>query len=136
MICLDSSIVVDYLNGASYVEQLLATTAEPVAVPRLVRYELYAGALRSDDPTETIDAVDQALDWTESLGFTEAAARDAARIRADLLAMGTPIGAADILIAGITRAEGATLITRDTDFERVPDLQLTVLDPAEVTSKK
>lgn len=129
MICLDSSVVIDYLNGAAYVEHLLDATTETVAVPRLVRYELYVGAVRSDDPTETIDAVEEALDWTETLALTDAAAKEAAMIRAGLLDRGEPIGAADTLIAGIARERGATLLTCDGDFERVPNLQLTVLDP-------
>lgn len=53
MICLDSSILIDYLDGAAYVGELLDGITDPVAVPRIVQYELYVGALRSDDPTET-----------------------------------------------------------------------------------
>lgn len=129
MICLDSSVIIDYLDGAQYVEAFLESTTEPIAVTRLVKYELYVGALRSSDPSETIGAVDQALEWTRTLEFTDSAAKEAAMTRAAMLDDGTPIGAADTLIAGLAREAGATLVTRDGDFERVPQLQVSVLDP-------
>lgn len=129
MICLDSSILIDYFDGAGYVEEFLESTTEPIAVPRIVRYELYVGALRSSDPSETIGAVDQALEWTQTLEFTDSAAKEAAMVRAAMLDDGAPIGAADTLIAGIAREAGATLVTRDGDFERVSHLQVSVLDP-------
>ena len=129
MICLDSSLAIDYLEGEAYVEDLFAELTDPVAVPRIVRYELYVGALRSTDPTKTIAAVDRALSWTQTLEFTDAAARETARIRAGLLDRGDVIGAADTLIAGTAREVGATLLTLDDDFERVPNLQLRVIDP-------
>lgn len=129
MICLDSSILIDYLDGAQYVEAFLESTTEPIAVPRIVRYELYVGALERSAPSETIGAVDQALGWTQPLEFTGSAAKEAAMVRAAMLDDGAPIGAADTLIAGIAREAGATLVTPDSDFEQVPQLQVSILDP-------
>lgn len=128
MICFDTSVLVDYLRGEDYVEELLDDTNEQVAVPQLARYELYVGAERSDDATETPSAVDTALAWTETLGFTDGAARDAAAIRAALLDEGDVIGVADTLIAGTARAVGATLVTADDHFERVPDLPVRLIE--------
>lgn len=132
MICLDSSIAIDYLNGEEYVAALFEELSDMVAVPRIVRYELYVGMLRSSDPTETIDAVDRAFSWTTTLEFTDPVARETARIRAGLLDRGDVIGAADTLIAGTVREAGATLLTLDDDFERVPNLQLRVIDPTDL----
>ena len=47
-----------------------------------------------------------------------------ARLRAHLEKAGTPIGANDTLIAAHALALGATLITADAEFCRVPDLAL------------
>ena len=47
-----------------------------------------------------------------------------ARLRAHLEKAGTPIGANDTLIAAHALALGATLITADAEFGRVPDLAL------------
>lgn len=128
MICFDTSVLVDYLRGEDYVEQLLDGTDEQVGVPRLARYELYVGAERSDDPTETPDTVGGAIAWAETLGFTDAAARDAAAIRAALIDAGDMIGAADTMIAGTAREAGATLVTADDHFERVPDLPVKLIE--------
>ena len=128
MICCDTSVLVDYLRGEDYVEELLEETTEQVVVPRLTRYELYVGAERSDDPTETPTAVAAAIAWIETIGFTDDAAREAAAIRAALLDDGNVIGVADTLIAGTAREAGATLVTGDDHFERVPDLSVRLIN--------
>jgi predicted nucleic acid-binding protein len=49
--------------------------------------------------------------------------RAAGRVRAELVAAGTPIGAYDILIAGQAVRSGATLVTADSrEFARVRGL--------------
>ena len=128
MICFDTSILVDYLRGEDYVQELLDETNEQVGVPRLARYELYVGAERSDDPTETPDTVAAAIAWSEALGFTDDVARDAAAIRAALLDAGDVIGVADTVIAGTAREANATLVTADHHFERVPDLSVRLIE--------
>ena len=77
---------------------------------------------------ETPSAVDTALGWTETLGFTDRAARDAAAIRAALLDNGNMIGVADTLIAGTSWVAGATLVTADDHFERVPGLSVRLIE--------
>ena len=47
-----------------------------------------------------------------------------AALRAKLEQLGTPIGANDILIAAHALALGATLVSADAEFGRVPGLQL------------
>lgn len=47
--------------------------------------------------------------------------------RAAMLDDGAPIGVADTLIVGITCDAGSMLVTRNDDFERVPQLQVSVL---------
>ncbi|ADJ16949.1 PilT protein domain protein (plasmid) [Halalkalicoccus jeotgali B3] len=49
-------------------------------------------------------------------------------IEAELLDQGTPINAVDMLIAGIVREAGATIVTRDSDFNRIEGLQVTNID--------
>ena len=128
MICFDTSVLVDYLRGEEYTENLLDTTNEQVGIPCLARYELYVGAERSDDPTETPSTVAAAIAWTETLGFTDDVARDAAAIRAALLDAGDVIGVADTVIAGTAREANATLVTADDHFERVPNLPVRLIE--------
>ena len=128
MICFDTSVLVDYLRGEEYVENLLDTTNGEVGVPRLARYELYVGAERSDNPTETPSSVADVIAWTKTLGFTDDVARDAAAIRATLLDAGDVIGVADTVIAGTAREANATLVTADDHFERVPNLPVRLIE--------
>ena len=128
MIRFDTSVLVDYLRVKEYVRELLSGTDEQVGVPLLARYELYVGAERSNEPAETPDTVDAAIAWTETLGFTDDVARDAATIRAALLDTGAVIGVADVLIAGTARTADATLVTADDHFERVPGLSVQLVE--------
>ena len=132
MICLDTSVCRDYLGGRAYAEDLPdrleatfgADAVFPALAPTVVLYELYTGALRSESPNETPDAVTTALSWTTPAGLSDAAAREAAEIRATLLDRGEPINAVDYLIAGIARDRGATVVSADGDFEKIDDLDV------------
>ena len=66
--------------------------------------------------------------WTETLGFTDDVARDAAAIRAALLDASDVIGVADTVIAGTAREANATLVTADDHFERVPNLPVRLIE--------
>ena len=60
-----------------------------------------------------------------SVPFDDWAAEEYAKVRADLAAKGTPIGANDYLIAAIALANGLTLVTHNTgEFSRVVGLTL------------
>ena len=126
MPCLDSSFIIDYWEGeyvaAGYLNNL--ADSEPIFVPTVVLYELYTGALRSNAPTEDIETVAADLDWTTPLPFGDGPAREAAAIRVALRERGEQINAADLLIAGTARDADMTLVTTDSDFNRVPDLQV------------
>ena len=55
--------------------------------------------------------------------FDEDDAREAGRVRAELEALGKPIGAYDVLLAGQARRRGATLVTSNArEFGRVRHL--------------
>jgi predicted nucleic acid-binding protein len=124
MTVLDSSFIIDYWEGEPYAKTFLGglSDTEPVWVPTLVLYELYAGALLSDSPADTITSVATDLDWADPLPFDDGAAREAADIRADLSQRGEPINPVDMLIAGIARDASMTLVACDDHFDRVADL--------------
>ena len=65
------------------------------------------------------------MEFVTLLSFDDKAAKEAADIRATLEAMGKPVGPIDNLIAGTARANGAILVTRNSDeFSRVDGLRL------------
>lgn len=124
----DTSFLIDYLDGAADAEDWLADNErEPVHAPTVGLFEVYRGVLRADLPRGLDGAVD-ALEWTEPFAFTASAAREAARIEAELHATGERIGVADRQIAGIARDAGATLVTRDDHFRRVDGLDVVRYD--------
>lgn len=120
---LETSFLVDYLNEQSYTLKYLSDNFDAeYAVPTIALYELYAGAIRSDAPGETIETVASALKWAAPVAFDDTAAREAANIRATLLDRGEPIPVPDILNAGIARSLGGELIATDEHFSRIPQL--------------
>ncbi len=96
---------------------------EALKVSVITTFELEFGARRSTRCSELKRVIDAFLVNVEVLELTLEAAQQAAAIRADLAASGTPIGAYDLLIAGHARSLGATLVTNNIrEFSRVEGL--------------
>ena len=89
----------------------------------VVQYELLFGLARHGT-SRLQTAYDIQMNQLPVLPLDEAVGPHYARIRAHLEKAGTPIGANDTLIAAHALALGATLITADAEFGRVPDLAL------------
>ncbi|NEZ63893.1 type II toxin-antitoxin system VapC family toxin [Leptolyngbyaceae cyanobacterium CCMR0082] len=124
---LDTNVCVVYLNGRSTKvrDRLLATPLNEMAVCSVVKAELFYGAMRSNNPTETIKRQQEFLQQFVSLPFGDEAAKAFGRIRAQLASVGTPIGAYDLQIAAIAMVNGLTLVTHNTrEFDRVEGLRL------------
>lgn len=72
-----------------------------MAVCSVVKAELFYGAMRSNNPTRTLERQQDFLDRFVSLSFGDEAALLFGQIRASLASAGTPIGAYDLQIAAI-----------------------------------
>ena len=93
----------------------------------VVLTELQYGVCRSTPEHRVANQqmVDELRTTYGSIPFDDAAALDAAELRAHLAAVGQPIGPYDLLIAAIARTHGVTLVTHNTsEFSRVPKLKL------------
>lgn len=124
MIAADTSFLLDYLDGEDAAAQYLAIHEdEPFFAPSLSLFETYRGAARVGG-ADGVERAKTALEWVEPLVLDEPASREAACIEAELLEAGAPINLGDTLIAGICRHHGATVLTRDGDFERVDGLDV------------
>lgn len=124
---LDTNACVRYLNGraAGVRTKLAMMPLGNVGICSIVKAEMYAGALKSNNPVRTRSAQDNFLDQFVSMPFDDSAASSYAIIRAHLEAVGTPIGPYDLQIAAIALANNLTLITHNTrEFSRVPGLVL------------
>ena len=123
---LDTNTCIRYLNGqsASVLRRLQSLPLTEVAVCSVVKAELYYGAMKSDNPNQTLAKQRMFLDAFASLPFDDLAAELYGRIRADLSRKGTPIGPYDLMIAAIALAHDAILVTHNVrEFGRVEGLR-------------
>ena len=96
-----------------------------VLLSSIVTFELWYGVARSqrkDSNARRLEAFFAGpLEWTL---FDAEDARAAGTVRAELEAIGKPIGAYDVLLAGQARRHGATLVTSNAkEFVRVAGLK-------------
>lgn len=124
MIAFDTSFLLDYLDGVQATADYLDTHAtKPFFAPTLALFGVYRGAARTAG-RDGLERAAAGLGWVEPLPLTDPAAREAALIEAELLDAGQRVNLGDTLIAGVCRHNGARIVTRDGDFERVPDLDV------------
>lgn len=94
-----------------------------IALCSVVKAELLFGALRSEQKENNLQLLQKLFAPLHSFEFDDNAAEHYAQIRADLTAQSNLIGANDLMIAAIARANKATLITHNTgEFGRVQGL--------------
>lgn len=122
MIVADTDVLIDFLAG---VEPLASQVSDEIeaglATTAVTRFELRAG-VRSSRQERAVAGLLEAL---VILPLDSISADRAAAVRRRLEKAGVGIGMADSLIAGITLAQGATLLTRNRrHFEQVEGLKL------------
>jgi tRNA(fMet)-specific endonuclease VapC len=96
-----------------------------ILLSSIVAFELWYGVAKSDRKDSNTQRLETflsgPLEWAL---FDEDDARAAGTVRAELEAVGRPVGAYDVLLAGQARRRGATLVTCNTkEFARVQGLK-------------
>ena len=122
---LDTNVCAAYLNGADLAvrERLLALPPSQVLLCSVVKAELHFGARKSKRVDANLAQLAKFFAAIESAPFDDIAAEHYGLLRAHLEAIGTPIGANDMMIAATALAVGATLVTRNQrEFLRVSGL--------------
>lgn len=122
MTVLDSSTIIDYLDGvAAVVSYVDDRTQPPYLTPALCVYEVLMGAV--DGEAEADPAATRAeFGWVGSVDVSETAAIESVRLQRRALASGTRLSPRDALVAGTAAATGHGLVATDADFEAVGDL--------------
>ena len=122
---LDSNLCIRVLRDRPrHIRERFIDGAEGLAISSVVLYELYFGALRSNDPTRQRRNVEEFASRLTVLDFGQAASLHAAQIKSDLMSKGQVIGPNDLLIAGHARSLGLKLITGNLkEFTRVDGLR-------------
>ncbi|WP_435196908.1 type II toxin-antitoxin system VapC family toxin [Natronomonas sp. EA1] len=115
MTVLDSSVIIDYLDGVEDVVEFV--DEQPTLVTSSICvYEVLAGEVFSAGETDLIGARAN-FGRVTALDFSEEVAVEAARMQNRLLDAGTPLSPRDLMIAATARTEGKELVVSDADFE-------------------
>ncbi len=124
---LDTNVLIDLIFARSpavvdrYVRELEARG--PMFLSAISVFEFRFGAERSPRRDAQLQALDRFLASVTVVDFDERDAEEAARIKADLAAAGTPIGAYDLLIAAQAKVRTLTVATGNIrEFSSVRDL--------------
>ena len=123
---LDTNVCIAWIKGDTAVrDRLLKHQPEDLALCSVVTAELRYGAQKSARRAKTEQTVSRFIQPFRSLPFDEECVQPYALLRAQLEAIGTPIGPHDLMIAAIASAHRLTVVTRNLrEFERVPGLRV------------
>jgi hypothetical protein len=112
---LDSSVIIDYLDGVEEVVEFV--DKQPVLVTSSICiYEVLAGEVFSTGEPDLIEAREN-FGRVAAVDFSKEVAFEAARMQSRLLESGTPMSPRDLMIAATARSEGTELVVSDTDFD-------------------
>lgn len=123
----DANTCISYLNDhlSPIRRKLEQLSPRQIFVCSVVKAELFYGAMKSQNPEQTLVKQEIFLNQFVSLPFDDKAAKIFGKIRAHLAHLGTPIGPYDLQIAAIALAHNVTLVTHNTrEFSRVPNLRI------------
>jgi tRNA(fMet)-specific endonuclease VapC len=123
---LDSNILIYFFKDVGAVRTHFRQHKDTdIKICTPVLWELMTGAYKAQDGSGQTARLAAVQNRFETLTFDLSAAEHAAKARAHLEALGTPIGPIDTMIAGIALANQLTMVTRNVrEFERVPGLQV------------
>ncbi len=122
---LDTDVCIEILRGNAQVLQRRRSTLDRVATTGITACELAYGAANSRAPEPNQTLVTEFLSTLPILDFTLAAALLFGHHKARLRASGMTVADADLMIAAIALAQGATLVTGNTPhYERFQGLRL------------
>lgn len=122
---LDTNICVGFLKGTEpqLLERFVAERPGSLLLCSMVKAELIYGARRSQRVTANLERITDFFRNFDSLPFDDVAAEYYGVIRAQLEALGTPIGSNDLVIAATALSANVILVTRnDREFRRVAGL--------------
>ncbi len=120
----DTSWIVEHIRGnQDFTERLDAFSGEGLAVSVVSVAELYEGAFRSNNTTRNIRSIRDFLDTVVVLGIDDDICMSFGREMARLSRVGMIMGDLDLLIAATALQHDLTLLTLDSDFERVEGLR-------------
>jgi tRNA(fMet)-specific endonuclease VapC len=123
---LDTNVVSDFVRGISSVQQRLRAHAPAdLSVSAVTVMEIQYGLSRNPQRARRIaPLIDLLIASIVVIAYSDDDARETGRIRAELEAIGRPIGICDAMLAGVARYRGLLLVTHNTsEFSQVTKLR-------------
>ncbi len=127
MACLDTSFLIDLLRGNEEVYSLkeeLDKNEKILAIAAPTIMELWAGASLAKMPSKEKEKILLLINSFLILPLDEQSAKFAGEIEAELLQRGVTIETEDIMIAGIARANGEKIVTKDAHYTRINGIKV------------
>ena len=115
MTFLDSSVIIDMLEGIPDVVEYVEDRGQPYLTSSVCVFEVIDGEVGSE--STDIVAVRQEFGGVRALDLNEQIALEAGRMQDQLMDDGERMAARDLLIAATARSTGDELIIADGDFE-------------------
>jgi tRNA(fMet)-specific endonuclease VapC len=125
--CLDTDFLVAILRGKEIAERKMAEMDREGrhSTTAINAFELFYGAYKSNQRLTNVEKTRALLERVDVLPFELGSSERAGEILAGLSARGDSIDFRDAMIAGIARANGLTLVTRNKEhFARVKELKI------------
>jgi len=134
-ILLDTNIVIDILRGDLIMLKFLETF-NTIYLPVIVCGELLYGLFNSTRRSKQEKGLRAFIGACKVLNSNQLVAEEYAAIKLQLKKNGTPIPENDIWIAAIGNVNNITILTRDTHFEYVENLQKIIITKDSNKTKK
>jgi predicted nucleic acid-binding protein len=115
MTFLDSSVIIDMVEGDPETVERMEAFETPYLTSTVCVFEVLNGALGADE-TDVV-AARQDFGGVTALDLTENVALEAVRLQDRLLEDGQRMATRDVLIAATARSTGDELVVADSDFE-------------------
>lgn len=120
MIGVDSTFIIDYLNGNAHAVKSAQGIEEPLAITPITIFEVFLGFFLKQRTEQEQRIAQEFLDTLELLDITTASAIRAAEMQSELLRKGEKAQTTDLLIAATYITHSCTrVITRDKDFAKL-----------------
>lgn len=120
---LETSYLVDYERGRESARDYFeANENELLAASTISMFELAFGVVWESD--RDLSVLRESLRWVDFLEFSAGDAIEGARIQSELQSVGDRIHIGDVMIAGVARNRGATLVASDDHFETIDRLSV------------
>jgi predicted nucleic acid-binding protein len=115
MTFLDSSVIIDMLEGVEDAVRFVRSAKEPYLTSTICVFEVIDGKLGSG--STDVDSVRQDFGGVRALELGEPVALEAARLQDELLDDGERMAARDLLVAATARSTGDQLVVADSDYQ-------------------